>query len=194
MANKRNNAANATLKPVPEIPAAVRNHINFVADKMVGRSNLGKSDRDDIVQELSIAAISALARCRRTESNPCGTRYLNRAVDNTSIDIFRYRISRNLDEPALSVEENAEATENGTPLFDMPAGDDAEQNIRRMDVREAVSRMPEDLRLICALFMAGNTLRAISEITGTPEPTIRLGRFAVIREFFVANGIDSAFF
>ncbi len=194
MANKKNNAVSAQLNAAPEIPATVMSHINFLADKMIGTSNLAKCDRDDLVQEMCLAVVKAMSTYRKSESSPKGTRYLNRAADITADAIYRYRISRGLDTPAVSIEANMEAEENGEPFVELPAGDDADRQSFLFDIRVIVAGMPDDLGMICRLIMDGYNFSEIARMMNVSEATIRTRRLEQIRRIFIAHGIISSIF
>ena len=186
MANKRTYTASQTLDPVPEFSKTVMNHIYYVADNMIGKSNLVEDDRCDIIQELSLAAWRALSTYRENDKAAIDT-YVCRAVDNAAKNIFRIRMRKHLDEPCLSLEE---LTSNEAREILLPVVDDRETIELRIDVRTVVESLPEELRVICQLIMDGYSFKEIAKITGVPEPTIRIWRMKEIRERFVQSGID----
>ena len=187
MANRKNKSADERRSPVPGIPASVMNHINFVADKMIGTCDLHACDRDDLVQELSIIVLRAIDESRKTQDTPLAVRYLNTAVDHSATEIYRRRIIRGLDIPKKPLESCLNTRHE-------PIGDDAETNIRRRDVRDIVSTMPENLRTICDLIMRGYSFASIARALHVSPSSIRMRRIPQIRRFFVENGIKSEFF
>jgi len=187
MANKNSKSASVRNSSVPGIPASVMNHIGFLADRMIGRCNLHDSDRDDIVQEMTIAVLRTIEDFRKTQAAPLAVRYLNKVADNAATEIYRYRIQRGLDTPTQPLETCVDTSSE-------PIGDDAEANIRRRDVRDIVSKMPEDMRIICEMLMDGSSLTEIAAALHVSLSTIRMRRIPKIRRFFTANGIKSEFF
>ena len=190
MANKTKNSASETLKPVPEIPAPVMDHIYYVADTMIGKSNLVEADRCDIIQEMSIAVCRAMALLKPHEKNSTGSAYLNKAVDLTAKNIYRQRIRRHNDTPCLPIEDCVRDEEKGKSAVITPMVDDFDRKILYMDIRVVVANLPDDLRRICELIMDGYTFEQIGEILGIPDATLRIWRMKKIREFFVRNGIN----
>ena len=186
MAHKRTYTASQTLEPVPEFSKTVMNHIYYVADNMIGKSNRVQDDRCDIIQELSLAAWRALSTYRENDKAAIDT-YVCRAVDNAAKNIFRIRMRKHLDEPCLSIEE---LTSNEAREILLPVVDDRETIELRIDVRTVVESLPEELSVICQLIMDGYSFKEIAKITGVPEPTIRIWRMKEIRERFVQSGID----
>ena len=122
MANKKNSASE-TLKPVPEIPASVMDHIYYVADTMIGKSNLVEADRCDLIQEMSIAVCRAKTLLDANGKSATGSAYLNKAVDLTAKNIYRQRIRKHNDTPCLPIEdclrdEEKEKSTVITPMID----------------------------------------------------------------------------
>ena len=185
MANKRTYTASQTLEPVPEFSNTVMKHIYFVADSMIGRANYVEDDRCDLIQELSLVAWRAMSNYRQNENATIDT-YVCRAVDLAAKDMFRTRIRKHLDVPAVSFEECALDEKHESTL---PAVDDREKIDLCIDVREIVDSMSAKHKKICQLLMDGYNIREISKITGMPETSIRR-RMDEIREIFVRNGID----
>lgn len=187
MANRKNKSADERRSPVPGIPASVMNHINFVADKMIGTSNLHDCDRDDIAQELTIEVLRTIDESRKNQDTPLAVRYLNMVADHAATEIYRRRIIRGLDIPKKPLESCLNTKYE-------PIGDDAEIDIRRRDVRDIVSRMPERLRVVCELIMQGYSMSGAARALHVSFETIRIRRMRQIRRFFMENGINSDFF
>ena len=185
MANKRTYTASQTLEPVPEFSNTVMKRIYFVADSMIGRANYVEDDRCDLIQELSLVAWRAMSNYRQNENATIDT-YVCRAVDLAAKDMFRTRIRKRLDVPAVSFEECALDEKHESTL---PVVDDREKIDLCIDVREIVDNMSAKHKKICQLLMDGYNIREISKITGTPETSIRR-RMDEIREIFVQNGIN----
>ena len=188
MANKKNSASE-TLKPVPEIPASVMDHIYYVADTMIGKSNLVEADRCDLIQEMSIAVCRAKTLLDANGKSATGSAYLNKAVDLTAKNIYRQRIRKHNDTPCLPIEDCLRDEKKEKSAVITPMIDDSDKKILYMDIRVVVASLPDDLRRICELIMDGHTFEQIGEILGIPDATIRIWRMKKIREIFVRSGI-----
>lgn len=190
MTDMKKYAASETLIPIPEIPTPVMNHIYFLANSMIGKSNLVEADRCDIIQELSLAVLKARPRCKKSEKYPKGTAFFNHVADNAATDIYRWRICRRIDVQSVPLDDCLSAEEKETRDVFVPATDDFEQRMLCYDVREVVAEMPDDLQAICELLMDGHPVNTISCILGIPEPTIRMRRIPQISSFFREHGIN----
>jgi len=190
MADRKQFTASETLIPVPEIPAAVMNHIYYVADSMIGKSNLVEADRCDLIQEMSIAVCRAMTMVKRDGKTTIGTSYLNRAVDLTSKLIYRRRIRNHYDMPFLPIENDSKGKDQDGESAVIPQIEDSDRKILHHDIRAIVATLSDELRIICELIMDGYTFEQIAEKIGISDSAIRLRRMKEIRDIFVRNGIN----
>ena len=189
MANKKTYTASETLVPIPEIPTTVMNHIYFMANSMIGKSNLVEADRCDIIQELSLAVLKARSRYKPSPERPKGTAFFDSVVDHAMIDMYRKRIRRGQDTPTIPLGDCLDEDEKRTTGSFTPSIDDFEQRMLCQDVREVVAAMSDNLRRICELLMDGHNTNSISHILGIPESTVRTLRIPEIRAIFRSHEI-----
>lgn len=190
MANKKRTCdASKTLQLIPVIPVTVINHIHYVANNMIGKSNLVEADRADIIQEMTIAVWRAMELLKDKKKFATGNAYLCKAVDLTASQIYRRRIRHKHDTPWIPIEEcHTDDDDKKTAII--PAIDDFDRQILHMDIRVIVNSFPDELRLICELLMQGYSFSKIAERLNLPESTVRIWRMKAIRQAFVRNGIN----
>lgn len=184
MLTRRQRRANKTLKPVPEIPAAVRSHISYVANRMIGKANFVDADLCDLIQILSLEVLNALPKFRPSADCPTGTAFLNRVVDQRARNIYRDRIAAGLDNPTVPIDDIVADSENGGILSEC-AQAAYDRNRRLEDIRELVAQMPEDLRNICELLQEGLPLNEIARRVGIAATTLRTRKLPKIKKIFV---------
>ena len=178
-----------TLKPVPEIPPPVWDHILYVANTMVGHANLVDADMCDIIQRLCLEVIIALPKCRPKDGVQTGTTFLNCVVDRRAKNIFRERMVARIDTPWVPIADCVLASEQGEADAVTALTVDYERSRRISEVHNLVAKLPEELRDICELLQDGLSCEKIAKRCGVAAVTIRTRILPQLQTMFREAGI-----
>jgi RNA polymerase sigma-70 factor (ECF subfamily) len=135
------------------------------------RMTRNPADAEDLVQETFLKAYAAFDSFRKGTNLKA---WLYRILTNTYINGYRRRQRQPQQQPTeditdWQIAEAAEHTSMGLPSAEMEALD----RLPDTDVKDALSRLPEDFRM--AVYLAdveGFAYREIAEIMGTPIGTV----------------------
>jgi hypothetical protein len=150
-------------------------HIYYVADTMIGKSNLVEADRLRPHSGNVHSRMRAKTLLDANGKSATGSAYLNKAVELTAKNIYRQRIRKHNDTPCLPIEDCLRDEEKEKSTVITPMIDDSDKKILYMDIRVVVASLPDDLRRICELIMDGHTFEQIGEILGIPDAPSAIG-------------------
>lgn len=191
MLNQKQILAKQSLGTVEEIPAAVMDHIYFKVDQMIGTSNLWDEDRKDLIQELTIAVWRRMQKAWQGYQKSIGTNLLNKVVDDKVNDIYRFRSSRGLNQPFVSIDESQENEEGDDELPMQFESDDLErmeQRRRCEDIRVVVASLDPKLRKMCELYMSNMSFEQMASVLGVEAVTLRTRWLPKVKQAFVKAG------
>jgi RNA polymerase sigma-70 factor (ECF subfamily) len=117
------------------------------------------ADRDDLFQEIFLAAWRALPAFR----------------GDASARTWLYRIAHNV---ALTWQARQRRRDGHESPLDEDHGPGAEMDVRRLELRRAIARMPAGDRTLVLLWLEGLSAVEIEEVTGVKAATVavRLSR------------------
>ena len=187
MLNEKQQEARATLGTTDEINKSVMDHIHYVADRMIGTSGLVDADRQDLIQIFTMAVLKAKNKFRPDSKNPTGTAFFNRVIDCKANDIYRSRSARGLDRQSCLIEDmERNVPDDGPAPDELLADSDREQLIS--DVHQVIATLPENLKRMCELYLAGMSFEAMSKILGVRAVTLRTRWLPKLRDIFRQEG------
>ena len=157
---------NTSIPPVTENPITkrIQNHIEAVAKGMIGCSNLGPDDLQDLCQELSFQVIKA-AKSYSPENGSFYT-FAQAVVKKHRDRIFRYRMRRGLDCPTVSIDSVSKQHDEMTPSpidsISLAQSREKELEEERFEkIGKVVEKLDPRLKAICNLLMDGYTKEEI---------------------------------
>ena len=162
-------------------------HIGHVANRMLRTSNLGESDRADLIQEMSLAVIKAGKSFDPSKGSL--VTFTNCVIERTRKNIYRHRINTRRDVPSIPLVESKEEGSEGVSLDELLLSEESEdrkQDLR--DVWEIVSTLSGDLRKACDFILVGNSCEKTARLMGIPPTTFRRKILPALRKHFIDGG------
>ena len=193
MLNKRQFEASKLLNNVNEIPAPVKDHILYVVNGMVGNSNLFVEDMKDAIMEIAEEVLMARQKVEETGGTITNA-YLNQVADNTRNQIYRKRgrLKRALDKRMISLNVTMSDDAPDALTMDRLECDEAAlpdfSSIECAEIRVLVEGLPQPLKTICQLFMAGRSFEEIASELRISSVAVRTHYWPKLKPYFTKAG------